>query len=89
LNKIVEAIFEMAEIIIEKPWSFTLYDKDGEWILTLLIGGVVDVPVSIVLTPEEIERVKLEPRAVEDLVELVRKDRSAFASRELKPVFRG
>lgn len=79
----------MSKIIASEPWSYTLYEDNDRWILTLLIGGVVDVPVSVVLNDNEINGIKKSKNNLEDLVVNIRDNREKYSSREIKPVFRG
>jgi hypothetical protein len=79
----------MAKVIFQDPWNYTLYDTGSEWIVTLLIGGVADIPVSVRLTAGEIEAYKKSPGSLDALVEAVKADRKAFANRELVPVYTG
>ncbi len=79
----------MSKVLANEPWSYTLYEKDGDWILTLLIGGVVDVPVSIVLTSDEVAKIRQGEGHIESIVNDVRQNRSAYSAREIKPAYRG
>jgi len=72
-------------VIAEKRWSHVLFDDGKGWILTLLIGGVVEVDVSIRLTLAEIDEVKRDPSFVDRLVREVRQQRDNFSSREINP----
>lgn len=73
------------KVISEKRWSYVLIDVDGMWVLTLLIGGVVEIDVSIKLTDEEIAAIRDDATFVEKIVESVKKNRAAFSGREIRP----
>jgi hypothetical protein len=74
-----------AHVIAEKPWSYVLFEDRGVWILTLLIGGVVEIDVSVRLAPDEVEAIKSGQLRIEDLVARVKRQRGAFAAREINP----
>lgn len=75
----------MRKAIAEEPWSYVLFEDGGEYILTVLIGGVVDVGVSVQLTSEEVQDIRRNPEAVADLAERVRQNRAEYRDREVKP----
>lgn len=79
----------MSKVIESEPWSYTLYEDNGRWVLTLLIDGLVDMPVSVMLDDNEINRIKKSKNNLEDLVVNIRDNREKYSSREIKPVFRG
>ena len=72
-------------VIAEKPWSYVLFERGNDWILTLLIGGVVEVDVSVRLAPDEIEAIRANRLHVEDIVAKIKQKRDAFAEREINP----
>lgn len=72
-------------VIAEKRWSYVLFDDGKGWVLTLLIGGVVEVDVSVRLTSDEVLALQSGVTSPEKLVEAVKRDRSAFAHREINP----
>nr|WP_314862451.1 hypothetical protein [uncultured Undibacterium sp.] len=73
------------QILAEKKWSYVLMDDGIDWILTFLIGGVVETDLSIRLTAEEILKIKNNAAFLDILVETGRTDRAAFANREINP----
>ena len=74
-----------AHVIDDKPWSYVLFDDGTNWILTLLIDGVVEFGVSVRLLPCEIDLIRADRSYVAQLVETVKQHRSAFADREIEP----
>lgn len=72
-------------VIAEKRWSHVLFDDGKGWVLTLLIGGVVEVDVSIRLTNDEIDSIKRDGSFIERLVYEVRQHRDNFSAREISP----
>lgn len=72
-------------VVAEKKWAYVVVDDGQGWILTYLIGGVIEVDISVRLTDEEADLIKLDPANVENLVEMMKKHRSAFSSREINP----
>lgn len=72
-------------IIAEVPWSYVLFDDGHNWILTCLIGGVVEIDVSITLTQEERQLVSANPQFIEQVLRELKNDRAAFSEREINP----
>ena len=72
-------------VIAEKPWSYVLFDDGKGWVLTLLIGGVVEVDISIRLALDEIEAIKKDVSFVNTLVSEVKQKRDKFSAREIVP----
>lgn len=68
-----------------KRWSHVLVDVDDVWILTLLIGGVAQIDVSIRLIGQEIRIIKDDPTAIDEIVKEVQKNRGAYSDREIHP----
>jgi hypothetical protein len=76
------------KVISEKRWSYVLLEDAERWVLTLLIGGVVEVDVSVLLTDQEIASIEADPSFVEKIVEDVRANRKVYSSREIvRPVW--
>ncbi|MFZ6798955.1 hypothetical protein [Undibacterium sp. Di24W] len=73
------------KIIAEQAWSHVLMDNGTDWILTYLIGGVVEIDVSIRLSKEEIAKIRDNPNYLEILLDAVKTNQVAYASRELHP----
>ena len=72
-------------VIAEERWSHVLFDDGQGWVLTLLMGGVVDIDVSIRLTTQEIAQIRSDPAQLKQLVRSVQQGRNAFAAREIRP----
>lgn len=73
------------KVLAEKRCSYVLMDDGTNWILTFLIGGVVEIDVSIRLTAEEISMIKENPAYLDNLVDAARNKRAAYANREINP----
>lgn len=73
------------KVIAEKPWSYVLFEAERGWILTFLIGGAVEVDVSVLLTNDEIGRIKADPSTVDALVRAFSRNRAAISGREITP----
>lgn len=72
-------------VVAEKKWSYVLLDDGKGWVLTYLVGGVVEVDVSVRLTEQERDLIKADPANVEKLVETMKQHRRDFANREINP----
>jgi hypothetical protein len=55
-------------IIVREPWSYVLFEEQGEFILTFLMGGTVDSEFSVKLTEAEIELQRQDRTYVERLM---------------------
>jgi hypothetical protein len=75
----------MMKVIAEQPWSYVLFDDGEYWVLTYLIGGVVEIDVSIRLNSDEIEAIKTDASAIMPLLTNMKSNRSAYADREIRP----
>jgi hypothetical protein len=73
------------QIIAEKPWSYILFDDAQGWVLTFMIGGVVEVDVCVKLTPEEIQSIKKDKSSIEQIMQNINLDRNSNKSREIIP----
>jgi hypothetical protein len=73
------------KVLAEKPWSHVLMDNGTDWILTYLIGGVVEIDVSIRLSKDEITKIQENPNYLEILLDAAKTNRVAYASREIHP----
>lgn len=61
------------KIIKEKKWSYILMEDDRGWILTYMIGGAVEIDISVLLSSEEVNKIQDGVLEVEDLVEYFKK----------------
>lgn len=73
------------QILAQKQWSYVLMDDGRDWILTFLIGGVVETDVGIRLTTDEISKIKDDWAYLDTLVDVCKINRIAFSSREIYP----
>ncbi|QDQ25108.1 hypothetical protein FNU76_01355 [Chitinimonas arctica] len=74
------------KIIAEQPWSHVLLERDGEWILTLMLhSGAVEHDLSVRLTEQERQAVQAQPASLAALLARIRDDRAAFRPREISP----
>jgi len=72
-------------VLDRQPYSYVLLARDGEWILTFLLGGPVERDVSVRLTPAEVTAIEDGESSATDLVETVRADLSAYDDRRIRP----
>jgi len=73
-------------IINEKPWSHILMEKDGKWILTLLIyQGPVENDISILFNDNEISQLKADNSYIETLLFKIRNNLDAYKARQIHP----
>ncbi|MGF6495506.1 hypothetical protein ABIE56_003705 [Luteibacter sp. 621] len=72
-------------VIAEKSWSFVLFDDGEGWVMTVLIGGVVEVDVCVRLSNSEMEWIRADLARAETLAEGVKSNRANFAEREIRP----
>ncbi len=73
-------------IIDETQWSHTLFEKDTDWFLTMLLrSGPVEVDVSFKLTPDEIASIKEDRANLKVLMEKIGDNREAYQDREINP----
>jgi hypothetical protein len=72
-------------VIAEEPWYFTVFGQDNQWLVTYLLGGPVDVPVSVRLLRDEVASIQADPSLARPLVDKMRFNRSAYSHREIRP----
>ena len=73
-------------IIDETQWSHTLFEKDTDWFLTMLLrSGPVEVDVSFKLTPDEIASIKTDRANLKVLMTEIGDNREAYQDREINP----
>ncbi|WP_049896416.1 hypothetical protein [Natrialba chahannaoensis] len=72
-------------VLERKPYSYILLDRDGEWILTFLLGGPIERDVSVRLTLVEVTAIEDGDSSAEDLVETFRADPSVYEDRQVTP----
>ncbi|MBZ6497010.1 hypothetical protein [Natrinema longum] len=72
-------------VLDRKRYSYVLLARDGEWILTFLLGGPVARDVSVRLTPTEVTAIEAGDSSAADLVEKFRADSSPSEDRRITP----
>lgn len=72
-------------VLDRKPYSYVLLERDGEWILTFLLGRAVIRDVSVRLTPDEVTAVEDGDASADDLVEKFSADRTVYEDRQVTP----
>jgi hypothetical protein len=72
-------------VLDRKPYSYVLLERDGEMILTFLLGGAVMWDVSVRLTDAEIAALEDDDASPADLVERFTADRSTYEGRSITP----
>lgn len=70
--------------LAERPWSHTLFERNGEIILSVLCGGAAVYEFDVRLTEEEIGRVVGDEAELDALAEAIRSDNAAFVDRQVK-----
>lgn len=73
------------KVISEVPWSYVLFDDGQGWVLTFMIGGVVEIPVCVRLTAEEINMIKASKENLLDIMRNIELNRKGNKSREIIP----
>jgi hypothetical protein len=68
-------------IIVREPWSYVLFEEEGEFILTFLMGGTVDSEFSVKLTEAEIEMQKQDRTYVERMMRRLTSNRDELYGR--------
>lgn len=72
-------------VIAEKRWSYVFFDDGKGWVITVLIGGVVEIDVSVRLTSEEINLIKSDVSYADHIAEEIKCNRDKFSAREISP----
>jgi hypothetical protein len=73
------------EIISEERWSYVLFSRKGEWLLTFLSGGPVEVDHTVRLSYDEIQKLRSGTLAASALILRLKSDPESYSSRELQP----
>ncbi|MFT6430255.1 MAG: hypothetical protein ACJAXR_001824 [Halopseudomonas sp.] len=73
------------KIISEQAWSYVLFDNGTHWILTFLLGGPVEIDVSVRLEDDEIMKIKQDGSFLSQLLEKFKANRSHYRDREVRP----
>lgn len=68
----------------QKPWAYTLYERDGVKILSVVCGGVAVYEVNVRLTPDEAARVEGNDAELDALAESIRSNHAAYKDRQVK-----
>jgi len=72
-------------VIAEKRWSYVLFDDGKGWVITVLIGGGVEIDVSVRLTSEGINLIKSDVSCADHIAEEIKRNRDKFSAREISP----
>lgn len=76
----------MKKVISKENFSHILFDMgNGEWVLSVSMGGVTDVLNSFRLTKFEIEAIKSDSRYLKRLVSAIKQISASFRDREVIP----
>lgn len=70
-------------IVKQEPWSFTLYEREGKFFLSVLCGGVGLFELNIPLTCSESESIQNDSSSLDRLVEDVRNRPGFYKSRSI------
>lgn len=71
-------------IIVHEPWSYVLFEENGEQIVTFMVGGSVEKDFSVRLSQSEIDLQKQDRGFVERLVTRLTKNPEQLHARRLK-----
>lgn len=72
------------QMLAQKSWSYTLYERSGEKILSVVCGGVAIYEVNVCLMPEEVARVDGNETELSALAEAIRSNPSFYIDRHVK-----
>jgi hypothetical protein len=72
-------------VLARKTYSYVLLSREGEWILTFLVGGAVMRDVSVRLTDEERHALAAGDCSPDALVERFAADEEAYGDRRVTP----
>ena len=70
--------------LAEKSWSHTLFDRNGEIVLSVVCGGAAIYEFNVRLTDEEVVRVMGSDAELNALADAVRCNNAAFLDRQVK-----
>jgi hypothetical protein len=70
--------------LAEESWSHTLFDRNGEIILSVVCGGAAIYEFNVRLTEEEIGRVVGNEVELDALAKAIRDNNSAYLDRQVK-----
>lgn len=72
------------KIVKQEPWSYTLYEREGEFVLSVLCGSVGLFELNMPLKYSESESIQNDPSSLDRLVEDVRNRPDIYKSRSIK-----
>ena len=72
-------------IVAEKPWEFVVFRDGDDIFLTYMLGGVVEVPVTVRLEQSEIKEILAGSLQPEALVAQLKTYRETNRNREVVP----
>lgn len=72
-------------VIDKRPYSYILFEADADWVLTFLLGGPMELDVSVKLTEGEVERINEDQNFIDKLISNLKKDKSHCESRKIVP----
>jgi len=73
------------KVISEKKWSYTLMEDERGWILTFMIGGPVEIDISVLIKPDENNLIRDDFSKIEDLVESFKNNIDGISKRRIIP----
>lgn len=72
-------------VICESAYEYVLFERSGAWLLTFMLGGVIETDVSVEMLPAEIEKQKSNPEYVKQLVHELKINPDLLGARRISP----
>ena len=72
-------------IIAEKPWSYVIFQDGEQFYITLILGGVIDIDVTIQLTSDDVATIEGYSASADMLADKIRRDIEKFRNRQIIP----
>lgn len=70
--------------VVTKAWSYTLYETDGQYVLSVLCGSAAMYELNIPLEPDDVARVTSDGAFLDSLATEIRDNPHRFAARSIK-----
>jgi hypothetical protein len=72
-------------VVKEVKWQYILMEDEGDYYLTFLSGGPVEIDYCVKLTPEERQRVEKDGADIQALIDELLADREKLHKRRIVP----
>ncbi|WP_447896549.1 hypothetical protein [Stenotrophomonas acidaminiphila] len=73
------------KVIAEEQWSYVLFEDREVGLITVLLGGVVNLDVTVQLTPSELSMARSDAKFAGELAASIRSNMENFREREVRP----